>query len=76
MNKCSPQVRDFSAVDPADRSTYIYSWQDEMEYKRNMAHSRFSFTRKKAGFDAQRHFEIMAAGSVPYFEGLEKVPSR
>ena len=31
-----------------------------------MANSRFAYTRQKAGWDAQRHFEIMA-GSSSYF---------
>ena len=73
--KCIPEkIRDFSAIDPANRGTYIYGLQDEQEYKRNMRHSRFGYTRKKAGWDAQRHFEIMASGCVPYFEDIQIVP--
>jgi hypothetical protein len=59
--ECVPEkVRYISAIDPTNRDTYIYGIQDELEYKRNMAHSRFAYTRRKAGWDAQRHFEIMA----------------
>ena len=77
ISSCVPEkVHDFSAVDPADRSSYIYGIRDQSEYKRNMAHSRFSYTRKKAGWDAQRHFEIMATGTVPYFEAIDSVPER
>ena len=74
---CVPEkVYDFSAIDPANRNSYIYGMRDQSEYKRNMAHSRFSYTRKKAGWDAQRHFEIMASGAIPYFEAIESIPER
>ena len=35
----------------------------------------FAVTRKKAGWDCMRHLEIMAAGCIPYFTDLEKIPT-
>jgi hypothetical protein len=61
----------FSAVDPANRSTYGYSFSTEALYRRNMAHSYYAMTMKKAGWDAMRHYEIIASGSVPYFSDLQ-----
>ena len=34
----------------------------------------FGVTRKKAGWDCMRHIEIMAAGCVPYFVDLDRLP--
>jgi len=34
----------------------------------------FGVTRKKAGWDCVRHIESIAAGCVPYFVDLEKMP--
>lgn len=65
----------FSTILPYNKSTYIYGLKDEYEYKRNMAHSMYGITMKKAGWDCQRHYEILAASSVPYFYGLDDVPS-
>jgi hypothetical protein len=61
--------------DPRDRSTYIY-YGSEASYYEQYATSYFGRTMKKGGWDACRHYEIMAAGCVPYFEGLENCPSR
>jgi hypothetical protein len=35
-------------------------------------HAFFAFTHKRGGWDCMRHYEILAAGSVPYFADLKK----
>jgi hypothetical protein len=40
------------------------------EYERAL----FAVTSRKAGWDCGRHYEILAAGSVPWFLGLENAP--
>jgi len=63
-----------SSLIPGDLSTYIYNTEEEYynEYKT----SYFAITTKKAGWDCMRHYEIMAAYSVPSFLNLEKCPER
>lgn len=59
-------------LDPMDTRTYVYD--DEKSYYESYAASLFAKTRKKAGWDCLRHYEIMANGCLPYFENLEFCP--
>lgn len=59
-------------LDPRDRSTYIYT--DEAWYYRQYRESYFGYTMKKGGWDCLRHYEILAAGCMPYFAGIEAAP--
>jgi hypothetical protein len=56
------------------RQGHIY--ETEADYYQDYGQSYFARTRKKAGWDCLRHYEIMAAGTLPYFERLEECPSR
>ncbi len=66
------KVRARAFIDPRDRSTYVYG--TERDYYADYARSLFGFTTKKAGWDCLRHYEIMANGCIPEFEGLEACP--
>ena len=57
---------------PGDMSTYIYNSEEDYydEYKQ----SYFAITKKKAGWDCMRHYEILANGCVPFFIDIEKCP--
>jgi hypothetical protein len=66
------KIRLMSQLDPRDRSTYIYT--DEPWYYRQYTESYFGYTMKKGGWDCMRHYEILAAGAIPYFAGLENCP--
>lgn len=46
----------------------------EEEYYQQYARSRFGWTWKKGGWDCMRHYEILAAGAIPYFRKLEECP--
>lgn len=46
----------------------------EKEYYKQYSRSLFGFTKKKAGWDCLRHYEILAAGCLPYFENIENKP--
>jgi len=63
---------DFAAVIPTKRSTYTFGTQDS--YYDQYATSLFGITMKKAGWDCMRHYEILAAGAVPYMLDLELIP--
>ena len=47
---------------------YRFSAHEEREYKRGYNEAYFGLTKKKAGWDCMRHYEILANGAVPYFE--------
>ncbi|SRR6266851_373677 len=53
-----------------------YVYETEADYYQDYGQSYFARTRKKRGWDCLRHYEIMAAGALPYFERLEDCPSR
>lgn len=52
-----------------------YEHASEQEYHNEYGRSYFGITSKKAGWDCLRHYEILANGCVPLFEGLEQCPS-
>ena len=59
-------------MDPRFSNSYIF---DEENYYKQYANSIFGTTTKKGGWDCLRHYEIVAAGCLPYFPGIEKKPS-
>jgi len=69
------KTRLMSPLIPGDYSTYVY-YGDESKYYDQYSESYFAKTRKKGGWDCCRHYEIMAAGAIPYFEDLENCPSK
>lgn len=50
-------------------------YSDETEYHAEYRRSYFGATRRKAGWDCMRHYEILANGCIPYFEGLDRLPT-
>src|SRR5882724_3482615 len=69
------KIRLLAPCDPRDRSTFIYSPDLQADYYRQYGESYFGYTRRQGGWDCMRHYEIMAAGAVPYFEGIENCPA-
>lgn len=59
-------------MDPRFSNSYIF---DEESYYKQYANSIFGTTTKKGGWDCLRHYEIIAAGCLPYFPGIEKKPN-
>jgi hypothetical protein len=51
-----------------------YKFTNENDYYNEYKDSMFATTRKKAGWDCMRHYEIMANRCIPYFIDLEKCP--
>lgn len=62
----------FSSLIPGNQQTYIYD--DETTYMKQYGSSYYAITLKKAGFDTMRTLEIIAAGCVPYFVDVDKIP--
>lgn len=69
-----PKTRLLAFIDPNDTSTYIYD--NETDYYQDYRSSYFAVTKKKAGWDCMRHYEILANGCIPMFEGLTDCPER
>jgi len=73
LDEVPPQkTRIFSICDPRDRSTYIY--KDEVSYYKGYQEALFGVTTKKGGWDALRHYEILANGCIPDFHNIENCP--
>lgn len=57
---------------PGKQKTYIYD--TEQKYYDEYRKSFFAITKKKAGWDCLRHYEIIANGCIPYFIDIESCP--
>ncbi|CAE7731803.1 CPK2, partial [Symbiodinium microadriaticum] len=53
---------------------YKFGPMDERRYHEFYRRHRFAHTKKKGGWDATRHAEILAVGTVPNFTGLAQAP--
>lgn len=67
------KTQHLGTVIPGKRETYIF--KREEEYYADYQRSYFGITRKKAGWDALRHYEILGNSCVPVFEDLEGCPA-
>lgn len=63
----------FANIVPGKLSTYVYN--NEKEYYMDYQNSYFAWTKKKAGWDCLRHYEILANGCIPWFEDIDNIPS-
>ena len=61
-----------SKLIPGDLKTYIYN--NEKDYYDQYKDSIFAITKKKAGWDCLRHYEIILNGCIPIFENIENCP--
>ena len=57
---------------PGKIDTYIYN--TEFEYYSEYQKSYFAITKKKAGWDCLRHYEILVNKCLPYFPDIEECP--
>ena len=70
-----PKDKAFGRVIPGETSTY-FSIYEEMQYRQDLSKSMFAITYKKGGWDCLRHYEILAAGSLPLFFDIDKCPNQ
>jgi hypothetical protein len=57
---------------PGDVSTYIYDTEED--YYKEYQQSYFAITKKKAGWDCMRHYEILVNRCIPYFIDIQQCP--
>jgi hypothetical protein len=55
--------------------TKSYVFKTEEAYFRQYSKSIFALTVKKAGWDCMRHYEILKAGSIPFFPDIIEKPN-
>jgi hypothetical protein len=68
---CLPKKSmDFSELIPGKFHTYKYAFENEQDYRRMYSLAYFAVTMKKAGWDCNRHYEIISSGTIPYFDNL------
>ena len=68
------KYRDYAHVIAGRRETYTFTVEDEADYTHSYRIARFAHTRKKAGWDCGRHWEILAAATVPFFVDIAECP--
>lgn len=64
--------REMSTLVPGIKDTYLY--KKEEDYYNHYKECYFALTFKKGGWDCLRHYEIIAAGAIPYFPDLANCP--
>lgn len=72
MNINSNKIYFDSPMSPKNINSYIY--ENEIEYYKQYNESYFGYTTKKGGWDCMRHYEIIAAGCLPFFDNYEYCP--
>lgn len=72
INYIPKKTKILSNLIPGDLTTYIYN--NELDYYNEYKESMFAITKKKAGWDCMRHYEIIANGCIPYFIDIEQCP--
>ena len=65
------KILDFSAMIPGEASTYIYS--NEKDYINGYGDCFYALTTKKGGWNCLRHYEILLAGTIPYFLDIKLI---
>jgi hypothetical protein len=55
-------------------TAYQFSSNQQEEYYQMYRDSMFAMTQKKGGWDCLRHYEILANGCIPIFQGLHQCP--
>lgn len=66
------KTRQVSAQIPGE--TRNYQFTNEADYYAEYQASRYAFTRKKAGWDCKRHYEILANKCIPLFTDIFECP--
>jgi hypothetical protein len=66
------KTQEFATCIPDQPETYIF--KDEKSYYEDYQKSYYGVTKKKAGWDCMRHYEILGNYCVPYFADIEKCP--
>jgi hypothetical protein len=66
--------RIFGTCVPGEASTYKWDFHTQKGYYKDYNSSFYGITRKKVGWDCNRHYEILASHCVPYFVDLEGCP--
>lgn len=71
-NIMGKKTKILSSLVPGKMETYIY--ENETDYYNEYQQSMFAITKRKAGWDCLRHYEILANGCIPYFEDIANCP--
>ena len=66
------KTKPLAFIDPRRRETYVYD--DQTSYYADYATSLFGVTVQKTGWDALRHYEILANRCIPWFLDIETCP--
>jgi hypothetical protein len=70
---CLPKkFKDFSELIPGQLKTYKFGFENELDYRRLYSTAYFAITTKKAGWDCNRHYEIISSGTMPFFDKLNE----
>ena len=74
QSQTPPKSKAICRVIPGHWGTYFRMNEEDL-YRAELQQSLFAYTFKKAGWDCMRHYEILAAGSLPLFLDLSLLPA-
>ena len=66
------KLRDSARILPRDRSSMRFDTEEA--YRAELHSSYFCMTYKKGGWDALRHYEVIAAGCMPFMPDIDYAP--
>ena len=72
LPKIKKKEKKYGHCIPGDRKTYIFN--NQTDYFNDYQNSIFGLTKKKKGWDCNRHLEIMFNNCIPIFENINKCP--
>tara|TARA_Y100000389_G_scaffold88106_1_gene84566 strand:- start:2966 stop:4759 length:1794 start_codon:yes stop_codon:yes gene_type:complete len=72
MRNSNNKEKGFSNIIPGKSS---YGFDNEDDYINHYSQCYYAITCKKGGWDCLRHYEIIAAGSIPYFLEIDNIPN-
>ena len=72
FQKSCPAYALFRYADESNRKHHVFHNEDE--YYEDLAKSWFGLTCKRGGWDAMRHYEIIAAGTLALFRDYDRKP--
>jgi hypothetical protein len=73
-DKFLPKEKIMATCVPGDPQTYFWNFTNQKGYYKDYNRSYYGKTTKKAGWDCNRHYEIIGSHCIPYFPDIENCP--
>jgi hypothetical protein len=73
-DKFLPKEKIMATCIPGNPQTYLWNFSNQKDYYKDYNRSYYGTTTKKAGWDCNRHYEIIGSHCMPYFPDIDQCP--